>query len=92
MAWEALKWMNMVTGNMIYTSFAPPGTPDAAVDALRIGYAKAAKNPEFRKQSLKIIGIPPEFVSIKEGEEIVRNVDKIDPKLIKYYKDTMKRK
>ena len=37
-AWEALKWMNMVTGNMIYTSFAPPGTPDAAVEALRAGF------------------------------------------------------
>ncbi|MDA0241260.1 MAG: hypothetical protein O3A84_14725 [Proteobacteria bacterium] len=91
-SWEALKWMNMVTGAMIYTSFAPPGTPEEAVQALRIGFQKAVADPEFAKQSLKIIGIPPEFVDVKEGEAIVRNVDKVDPKVVEYLSNLMNKK
>lgn len=90
LAWDALKWINMVTGNMIYTSFAPQGTPDEAVNALRSGFEKAAADPAFAKESQKIIGIPPEFVSIKEGEAIIRNVDKIDPKIKKYISKMVK--
>ena len=92
LAYDALKWINMVTGNMLYTSFAPPGTPDKAINALRAGFKKAAEDPEFAKQSIKIIGIPPEFVAIKEGEAIVRNVDKIDPKIKKYLSKMVKSK
>ena len=92
LAWESLKWLYVVTGNMIYTSFTPPGAPKEAIAALREGYTKASKDPEYAAKLEKIIGIPPEFVSVAEGEAIVRSVDSVDPEILKYVDAWTKRK
>ena len=81
--------MYKVTGNMIYIAAAPPGTPDNVIAELRIGFQKALGDPEFAKQTMKITGIPPEFVSVKEGKTILRDVDKVDPKIVRYLEKLM---
>lgn len=85
-AWESLKWMYVVTGNMIYTSFTPPGAPKEAVAALREGFNKAKVNPEYVAKLQKAIGIPIEFVDVAEGRKIVDSVDSVDPKIVEYMK------
>ena len=91
-AWEAHKWMQKVTGNMIYASFSPRGTPDAANNPLREGFAKAWKDPELAPKMLKSIGLPPQSVSVEEGVKIVNSVDTVDPKIVAYFKELMTRK
>ena len=84
--------MQKVTGNMIYASFSPRGTPDAANNPLREGFAKAWKDPELAPKMLKSIGLPPQSVSVEEGIEIVNSVDTVDPKIVAYFHELMTRK
>ena len=89
-AWEALKWINIVTGNMIYTSFGAPGTPASKIADLRTGFNKMKADPEYHKESLKIIGAPIDFVSVAEGGAIVNSVDGIKPEIVTYLKKFLK--
>ena len=89
-AWDALKWINLVTGNMIYTSFGAPGTDPAKIADLRTGFNKMKADPAYLKESLKIIGAPIDFVSVKEGEAIVSSVDSIKPEIVTYLKKFLK--
>lgn len=85
-AWDALKWMYIVTGNMIYASFTPPGAPAEAVAALRQGFDKSKVDPEFVTKLQKAIGIPIEFVDVAEGRKIVDSVDSVSPEIVAYMK------
>jgi hypothetical protein len=86
LAWDSLKWMYLVTGNMIYTSFTPPGTGENINNALRAGFQKSWADPAFGAKLLKTTGLPPESVGVVEGKAIIKSVDSVDPKVVAYFK------
>lgn len=89
--WEALNWFTTLSGTMQYAGFAPPGTPAAALEALRKGYAAASGDPEFEADSIKRNGIPYGFVDVKTGERVIQTLANTDPKVLATFKDLIEK-
>jgi hypothetical protein len=86
-AWEALNWLTNQTGEMTFIALAPPGTPPAAIAALRRGYEAASNDPEFVKQSVATNGIPYSVVGVGHGQAIFRSLADVSPEIL----DTMRK-
>jgi tripartite-type tricarboxylate transporter receptor subunit TctC len=80
--WEAFNWFTNQTGEMTYVGLAPRGTPAPAVAALRLGFERAARDPEFAKESVKRNGIPYAYVTVAKGEAILRALNTVSPALL----------
>ncbi len=48
---------------------APPGVPQAAVDAMRTAFANMSKDPEFLAEYKKTVGIEPQMLTTPKGIE-----------------------
>jgi tripartite-type tricarboxylate transporter receptor subunit TctC len=57
----------------------PPGSPNAAVDALRAGMAKLNSDAEFISAAQKSLGFKPDYVTGPDMNERVRQMTKVDP-------------
>lgn len=84
--WEALKLIRMhaLAGRVV---FAPPGTPKAAVEALRIGYQKARQDPAFLADQKAKFNENWSFQSPKGGQDLIKRLSATDPKMLAYIKD-----
>jgi tripartite-type tricarboxylate transporter receptor subunit TctC len=80
--WEAYKWYNNSAGSMALTTFAPPGTPKAAIDALRKGYYATANDPAYLLPEAKRIGIGLNFVPLEQGQKILRTFRNVSPAVL----------
>jgi hypothetical protein len=80
--WEALNWFTNQTGEMTYVALAPQAAPATAVAALRLGFQRAAADPDFIKESVKRNGIPFTYVSAAKGEAILRALNTVSPALL----------
>ena len=56
--WDAFNWLTNQVGELAFIALAPPKTPPAALDALRIGFERATNDPDFIKETVKRNGIP----------------------------------
>ena len=85
--WEALKWMQTVSGKTAMTLVAPPNTPKDIVDTLRAGYEAAKADPELTAALEKSTGSNMVYVSVEEGRKIMQMAQKPDPKMVTFLKD-----
>jgi len=80
--WEAYKWYNTSAGSMALTTFAPPGTPKEAVDALRKGYYATANDPAYYVPEAKRIGIGVNFIPLEQGLKILQTFRDVSPEVL----------
>ena len=62
MEWEAIKLIQSLQGSMVRNTTLPPGSPKAAVTAMRKAYSKLAKDKKYKADAFKSLGFTPEFV------------------------------
>lgn len=80
--WELLKFVYSF-GGFTQALNAPPGTPKAAVDALRKGFEGLAKDPDYEALVKKQLGTTVPLVQAAEGEDIIKTaLGGPDPKLV----------
>jgi hypothetical protein len=80
--WDALNWLTSQIGEMTYVGFAPPGTPPAALAALRAGFEGASNDPEFVDDAIKRNGVPFTFVNVARGQAIFRSLADVSPEVL----------
>jgi hypothetical protein len=80
--WDALDWLTNEAGEMTFVGFAPRGTPAGAVAALRKGFADAAGNPDFVKETMSRNGVPFSYIGIDRGEAKFRSLANVSPQVL----------
>ena len=80
--WDATNWLVSQIGEMAFVGLAPAGTPPEAVAALRAGYAAAANDPDFVRQSVSMNGLPYSFVPVDRGTAIFGSLATVTPEVL----------
>ena len=82
--YEALKAANIASGNMARVAILPPGSPPAAVTALRQAFAAISKDEEFIGDAQKVMRFHPRFETGEEGERLRQKVLQAPPELVDF--------
>jgi hypothetical protein len=69
----------------------PPGSPPAAVNALRTAVARVEQDPAFIAEATKVLGDVPEYVTGPNLNVDVQRALTISPELRKFMEDYTKR-
>ena len=88
---EAYKTNLLVDSDMIRTIAMPPGTPQAAVDALRKAVAELNNDKEFAADAQKAIQFVPHYVTNPNLDDEVRNALTITPEMRTFILSYMKK-
>jgi hypothetical protein len=72
--YEALKAANMASQNMNRVALLPPGSPPAAIAAMRQAFALLAKDEEFIGEAKKVMKFQPRFETGADGEKLREKV------------------
>ena len=70
---EAVAW---------FGTFAPPGTPPAALAALRTGYSAAMSDPGLVEHAVKTTGLPYDPVSAETGKAVLAALSTVSPEIV----------
>jgi tripartite-type tricarboxylate transporter receptor subunit TctC len=84
--WEAIKLLNTLYTNLLRTVFMPPGSPQAAADALAKGFEGVANDADFLAEYKKVIKAPPNMITGAAGRAVIANVSSVDPKMVAFFK------
>jgi len=87
--WDAFNWFTNQTGEMTYVGIAPRGTPGAVVSALRHGFEQAANDSDFIKESIARNGIPYNYVSVEQGQAVIRALAEVSPQLLSTLRESL---
>ena len=82
--YEALKAANMASQNMNRVALLPPGSPPAAVNALRQAFASLAKDEEFIGEAKKVMKFQPRFETGEDGERLREKVLRAPAEIIDF--------
>ena len=77
--WEAYKSLLLINGSMYRMLALPPGSPPAAVDALRAAIVKVAADKAYIAAANKLMGDVPEYVTGPRLKDDVRAAVSISP-------------
>ena len=88
--WELYLTALQLTGEVFRVAALPPGSPKAAVDALRAAVAKLATDKEFAEEAMKAFSYVPEFVAGPDTAERVRAILTTRPELRQQVSDYVK--
>jgi hypothetical protein len=80
--WDALNWLTNQAGEMTFVGFAPRGTPDGAVAALRKGFEDASNDTDFISETMKRNGVPFSYIGIERGEAKFRSLADVSPDVL----------
>ena len=69
-SWDALNWLVQQFSDVSFVGLAPPGSPPAALAALRKGFEAAMADPEFIAFAIKTNGLPYSYVSVAKGNAV----------------------
>lgn len=72
--YEALKAANMASQNMNRVALLPPGSPPAAIAAMRQAFSSLAKDEEFIGEAKKVMKFQPRFETGADGEKLREKV------------------
>jgi tripartite-type tricarboxylate transporter receptor subunit TctC len=88
--WEAYRTNLAVDSAMLRIVALPPGTPQAAVDALRKGIERLNADKEFAEEALKAIQFVPQYLSGPDTNDQVRRTLVVDPAIRTFVADYIK--
>jgi len=77
--WDAYQWYNTSVAAMTLTTFAAPGSPKVAIDALRKGYYATANDSAYYVTEAKRIGVGLNFVTLQQGLRILQTFRNVSP-------------
>jgi tripartite-type tricarboxylate transporter receptor subunit TctC len=89
--WEAYESVLTVNGTMYRLIAAPPGTPKAAVDALRQAVLQLNEDKAYLDEAQKTMGESPEYVSHATLNDEVRRGLSLKPEVKAFMEDYVKR-
>jgi tripartite-type tricarboxylate transporter receptor subunit TctC len=76
------QWMVRTLNGVSYVAMMPPGTPQAALDALRPAFAKVTKIEKYRVDQKKKFGFVLPYVDPAGGKAITGMLANIDPAIM----------
>ena len=82
--YEALKLVNISSGNMLRQLLVPPGTPQEAITALRKGITGLMEDPGYIADAKKTMKFVPATSVGEKGEKLFRKVVEAPPELIDF--------
>ena len=85
--WDAFNMLWSLSSNMLRFVSLPPGSPKAAVAALREAVAATAKDPAFLAEGRKLMKFQPTFTIGDEGERLLASMLKPQPRIINFLRD-----
>lgn len=88
--WDMYLTALQLTGQVFRTAVLPPGSPKAAVDALRAAVRALATDKEFEAEALKAFSYVPEFYAAADTNERMRKILNTSPELKKQVGDYVK--
>lgn len=90
--WEARLAIGTVSGTMLRLIALPPGSPQAAVDALRTAVARLQKDKAYADQAAETIGFVPEYETGPAISRQVRNGLTLRPEIRAFIADYLKKR
>jgi tripartite-type tricarboxylate transporter receptor subunit TctC len=91
MLWDVYRANLAVDSAMLRTIVLPPGTPAAAVDALRKAVARLNEDPEFARETQKLLQFVPYYVTGGDLNAQVRSNLAVKPEIRAFVADYIKR-
>lgn len=88
--WEMYLTALQLTGEVFRVAAMPPGSPKAAVDALRAAIAKLATDKEFAEEAVKAFSYVPEYMAGPDTSERMRTMLNTSPELRRQVGDYVK--
>ena len=88
--WDMYLTALQLTGEVFRVASMPPGTPKAAVDALRAAINKLATDKEFAEEAQKAFSYVPEYVAGPDTADRVRKMLTTSPELRKQVNEYVK--
>ena len=82
--YETLKAANLASQNMNRVALLPPGTPPAAVAALRQAFTELSKDEEFIAEAKKVMKFHPRFETGDDGERLRKKVTQVAPEIVDF--------
>ncbi len=89
--WDALKLVLELRGVVTNVFVGPPGMNTEAVAALQAGFDKMITDPANIAQQKKSIGFAYEKVSNETARRFIADLNKVDPKVVAFWKDYIKK-
>ncbi len=90
--YEAFALINNLSVNMLRGSFAPAGTPDAAIGDLRAAWRALADDKAFAADYIKVIKAPPNLIQAAAAQAHVQAAGRVSPKVVAFIKDFVGKK
>ena len=87
LAYEALQLINNLSLGLQFGSFLPEGTPDDAVEALRLAWEALATDEQFIADYLNTTGGPPNLLTATEARALVERLGAADPEIVDFIKE-----
>ena len=84
MKWEALKAVNNLATYMLRGSFAPKGTPAAALSDLRAAWAKLPDDAAFVDEYTRAFKAPPKIIQAAEARRHVGAIKEMNPEIVAF--------
>lgn len=88
--WDAYMAAVLLSNSMLRQVIMPPGSPPAAVSALREAMGRFAGDAAFAEESMKTFGFVPEWIATANVGEVTRANMNLDPKTRAFLLDYLK--
>jgi hypothetical protein len=89
--WEAFHTIRTISGSMLRILALPPGTPQAAADALYAAVTRLNNDKAYADEALKVIGFVPEYATGPDTNRQVRDGISVTPELKAFIADYVKK-
>jgi len=89
--WDAYRVITTVNGSMLRLVALPPGTPPAAVEALRAAIVRLASDPAYVDEVVRTIGFVPDYETGPDTNRRVRQGLAVRPEVRAFIADYVKK-
>ncbi len=86
MMWKVFREVNRASGMVQRSIVLPPGSPKAAIDALRNAVTRLNDDPVFAKDAQKTVSFVPNYDVGEKAEKILKASIKLSPDVIEFLK------
>ena len=90
--WQALMFLNEITGQLSRTAVFSHDTPPAAVAEMRKAFAEMSRDKEFAEEFKRVTHDEPELTTAEEGEALLRRLGTVQPDIKQALKDATQAK
>jgi hypothetical protein len=91
MLWDAFSTIRTISGSMLRILALPPGSPQAATDALMVAVARLNADKAYAEEALKTIGFVPEYTIGPNTNREVREGLTVSPELKAFIAEYVKK-